>query len=283
LEQATALRTVREKESRQIIAQLEAVPVDQRNALQLDALRLAKAFIANPKEAFADEWPGTEKLIAALGKGQLEFFYLHTSPDAPLDWAKAGKPSMVISINPQVDLILPEARVNIVFSADGKSYRLQLSNCAKLSGHGWLVAEALRFIDLSAEAAAEKDWGTDLAAAVKQAKAESKHVLLDFTGLDWCPNCIALHDRVLTQPVFRDWAAQKLVLVRADFPRHTSPPKAQADANKRLVHQYAVNGFPTLLLLDANGKELHRIEGYNNEDAATWVGALKKKLNSDGE
>ncbi len=279
----TALRNVREKEARQFIARIEIIPVNQRNALQLDTLRLSKAFVANPKAAFANEWPGMQNLIGELGKAQLEFFNHHTTTNAPLDWAKAGGPSAVISINPQTDLILPEARVDLMFSAGSKSYRLQLSNCAKLPGHGWRVAEELRFIDLTAEAAVEKAWGVDLAAAMKQAKAEGKRVLIEFTGSDWCPNCIALHDRVLTQPVFRDWAAQKLVLVRADFPRHTSPPKTQADANKLLVREYAVNGFPTLLLLNANGKELHRIEGYNNEDAAAWVGALKKKLIPDGD
>jgi thioredoxin-related protein/predicted small lipoprotein YifL len=277
----TALRTVRKKESRQFIARLEAIPPDKRNALQLDTLRLSKAFLANPKTAFTNEWLELQTIISELGKTQSQFFQNLTSTNAPLDWAQAGEPSMVISINPQADLILPEARVNIVFSAGGKSYRLQLSNCAKLPGHGWRVAEELRFIDLTAEAATEKDWSTDLPAALNQAKAEGKRVLLQFTGSDWQPDCIALHDRVLTQPVFRDWAAQKLVLVRADFPRHTSPSRALAEANKLLVRKYAVQGFPTLLLLDATGKELHRIEGYTNEGSLVWVGALKKKLNPD--
>ena len=278
-----ALRKVRENEAHQYISRLEAIPVDQRNELQLDTLRLAKAFVTSPKDSFADEWPNLQSLISTLGKTQLKFFNNQTTTNAPLDWAEAGKPSLVISINPQTDNILPEARMNIVFSSGGKSYRLQLSNCAKLPGHDWLVAEELRLIDLTAEAAAEKDWGTDLPAALKQAKAESKRVLIGFTGSDWNPSCIALHDRVLTQPVFRDWAANKLTLVRADFPRHTSPSKTQADANKLLLRKYAVEGFPTLLLLDAEGNELHRIEGYENEDVLVWVGALKKKLNPKGE
>jgi thioredoxin-related protein/predicted small lipoprotein YifL len=279
----TALRTVRKKESRQFIARLEAIPPDKRNALQLDTLRLSKAFLANPKTAFTNEWLELQTIISELGKTQLQFFNNLTSTNAPLDWARASKPSTVIDINPQSDATLPEARVDLVFSAAGKSYRLQLSNCNKLPGHGWRIAENLRFIDLTAEAAAEKDWGDDLPAALKQAQAEGKRVLINFTASDWHPDCIALHDRVLTQPVFRDWAAQKLVLVRADFPRHTSPPQAQADANKLLVHKYAVQGFPTLLLLDAAGKELHRIEGYENEDSLVWVGALKKKLNPENE
>jgi len=279
----TALRTVRKKESRQFIARLEAIPPDKRNALQLDTLRLSKAFLANPKTAFANEWLELQTIISELGKTQLQFFNNLTSTNAPLDWARASKPSTVIDINPQSDATLPEARVDLVFSAAGKSYRLQLSNCNKLPGHGWRIAENLRFIDLTAEAAAEKDWGDDLPAALKQAQAEGKRVLINFTASDWHPDCIALHDRVLTQPVFRDWAAQKLVLVRADFPRHTSPPRVQAEANRLLVHKYAVQGFPTLLLLDATGKELHRIEGYENQDALVWVDALKKKLNPEDE
>ena len=96
-----ALRKVRENEAHQYISRLEAIPVDQRNELQLDTLRLAKAFVASPKTAFADEWPNLQSLIGTLGKTQLKFFNNQTTTNAPLDWAEAGKPSLVISINPQ--------------------------------------------------------------------------------------------------------------------------------------------------------------------------------------
>ena len=161
----TALRTVRKKEARQFIARLEAIPPNKRNALQLDTLRLSKAFLANPKTAFANEWLELQVIISELGKTQLQFFQNLTSTNAPLDWARASEPSTVIDINPQSDAILPEARVDLVFSAAGKSYRLQLSNCNKLPGHGWRIAEQLRFINLTAEAAAKKMWMEDFPAA----------------------------------------------------------------------------------------------------------------------
>ena len=67
---------------------------------------------------------------------------------------------------------------------------------------------------------AEKMWGSDLAAAQARAKTSGKLVFIDFTGSDWCPPCMALHDNVLTQTEFLDYADKNLELVEIDFPRN---------------------------------------------------------------
>src|ERR1051325_2421476 len=46
------------------------------------------------------------------------------------------------------------------------------------------------------------DLMTDFAKAQAKAKAEKKLVLIDFTGSDWCPPCMALHKNVLTSKEF---------------------------------------------------------------------------------
>ena len=46
-----------------------------------------------------------------------------------------------------------------------------------------LVAGLLAF---TCTARAELSWGTDLPAALTQAKKEKKLVVMDFTGSDWC-------------------------------------------------------------------------------------------------
>ena len=57
---------------------------------------------------------------------------------------------------------------------------------------------------------ADKMWGHDLSAARARAHENGKLVLLDFTGSDWCPPCMALHDFVFTQPEFLDFAEKNL-------------------------------------------------------------------------
>ena len=44
-------------------------------------------------------------------------------------------------------------------------------------------------------------------------------LLIEFTGSDWCPPCIMLGRQVFSQPEFKDYAAQHLVLLEVDFPR----------------------------------------------------------------
>src|SRR5580692_11675902 len=106
------------------------------------------------------------------------------------------------------------------------------------------------------------EWLTDLAKAQAQAKAEHKLVFMDFTGSDWCPPCMELHKKVLTAPEFESYAKTNLVLVVVDFPEKTELPKELAKANDDLKDKFKVEGFPTLLVLDGDGKELDRQLGY---------------------
>jgi thioredoxin-related protein len=38
--------------------------------------------------------------------------------------------------------------------------------------------------------------------------------------------------------------------------------KLDADANRSIVQRYQVGGLPTILFLDAQGREIHRVVGY---------------------
>ena len=66
---------------------------------------------------------------------------------------------------------------------------------------------------------AEADWGIDLPAALEAAAPDKQNVLLDFTGSDWCPPCMALHRQVLATKPFADYAKDNLKLVMVDFPQ----------------------------------------------------------------
>ncbi|MCX6971490.1 MAG: thioredoxin family protein [Verrucomicrobia bacterium] len=105
-------------------------------------------------------------------------------------------------------------------------------------------------------------WQTDYKAALEQAAKENKTVLLDFTGSDWCGWCIKMNKDTFSQQAFKDFAAKNLILVELDFP-NSKPQSAEVkNQNEELQKKFGVDGFPTLVLLDSNGKEIARNAGY---------------------
>jgi protein disulfide-isomerase len=138
----------------------------------------------------------------------------------------------------------------------------------KVKYHDQLIRQpAVQAPDLTREPAnaapaAAAVWRTDFPSALQQAQAEHKLVLIDFTGSDWCPWCIKFDQEVLTTDRFFGYAAKNLVLVKADFPRHTPQPENLIRANAALQKTFKVDGFPTYVLLKADGNELGRQIGY---------------------
>lgn len=120
-------------------------------------------------------------------------------------------------------------------------------------------------------------WETDFEAAQAKAKASGKPMLLDFTGSDWCGWCIRLDKEVFSKPEFAAFASQALVLVELDFPRGKPQSEAIKKQNEALAQKYGVRGFPTILLLSADGKLLAET-GYQKGGAAKYVAHLKELL-----
>ena len=117
-------------------------------------------------------------------------------------------------------------------------------------------------------------WGSDFAAAQARSKTSGKLVLIDFTGSGWCRLCVALHDNVLTQPEFLDYAKKNLELVEIDMPID----KPAELANQILYEKYEVQGLPTIIVTDATGNIQHRHESYGHENAKTFTANLKTVL-----
>jgi len=102
--------------------------------------------------------------------------------------------------------------------------------------------------------AADGPWTSDFAAAKARARSEKKLLLVDFTGSDWCVWCKKLHAEVLDKDVFQTEAPKQFVLVELDFPNAKKLPEEVEAQNKKLAREYKITGFPTVLLLDAEGK-----------------------------
>lgn len=102
----------------------------------------------------------------------------------------------------------------------------------------------------------------DFNQALQAAQSNGKPILLDFTGSDWCPPCIRMEREVFSTPTFAEFANQNLNFVYVDFPRRKKIDPAQVQHNSALAEKFNIQGYPTLILLDKNGKELSRIEEY---------------------
>ena len=128
--------------------------------------------------------------------------------------------------------------------------------------------------------AAESTWLTDLPKAEAQAKTENKIVLMDFTGSDWCGWCIKFKQEVLDTPEFQAYAAKNVVLVELDYPNKIVQADDLKKANAALKDQYKIEGYPTLVVLDKDGKEIGRQVGYSEGGPKAFIAKLEgfKKL-----
>jgi protein disulfide-isomerase len=125
-------------------------------------------------------------------------------------------------------------------------------------------------------ASAESGWLTDYKKAQQEAKAGNKLLLLDFTGSDWCGWCKKFDREVLSQPQFKDYARDNLVIVELDFPRAKPQTPELRKQNRELAQQYEMVGFPTIVVLSADGQKLWRYDGYFPDGPAAFIAQLQK-------
>ncbi len=144
----------------------------------------------------------------------------------------------------------------------------------------WLVM--LATVAIAAGAFASEGWMTDFDKAKEKAKAENKHILIDFSGSDWCGWCIKLDKEVFSQKEFKEYAKDNLVLMLADFPRDKSKISDEVQKqNDKLSKEYGVRGFPTVFILSPDGKTVAKT-GYQAGGAEAYVKHIKSLI-SDGK
>lgn len=104
-----------------------------------------------------------------------------------------------------------------------------------------------------------KEWITGFDAAKAKAQKEGKDILVNFTGSDWCTWCIRLSQEVFSRDEFAAYAKKNFVLVEADFPQNQfGEPEALDPVHQELSDQYEIQGFPTIMLFDQQGRPFGR-------------------------
>lgn len=137
-----------------------------------------------------------------------------------------------------------------------------------------LAAACAASLGFTSAFAGGEGWTHDFAAAKKQAADEKKDLLIDFTGSDWCGWCIKLNEEVFSLDPFKTGVKDKFVLVELDFPKDKSKLSEETQAqNEKLQSEYAVQGFPTILLCDADGKPFAKT-GYQPGGPEKYVAHL---------
>ena len=128
-----------------------------------------------------------------------------------------------------------------------------------------------------ATGASVAEWTDDFEAAKNLATSEGKDLLLHFTGSDWCPWCIKLHKEVLSQELFKKESPKHFVLVEVDFPRKKKQPEKVREQNQELETVYQVEGFPTIILTDSQGRPYART-GYREGGPDNFLHHLNELL-----
>lgn len=119
------------------------------------------------------------------------------------------------------------------------------------------------------------EWLADLPKAQEQARKENKLVLMDFTGSDWCGWCIKLKKEVFDTKEFKEYADKNLVLVEIDFPRKKAQSEELKKANRALQAKYKIEGYPTIIVLNAEGKQVDEL-GYMRGGPKPFIEKLEK-------
>ena len=94
-------------------------------------------------------------------------------------------------------------------------------------------------------------FGKDLPTVLTQAQRENKRVLIDFEAV-WCGPCHIMDQLVFTAAAVVD-RAKDVVAVKVD-----------GDEHRDLKKRYNVDGFPTIILLESDGREVRRAAGYQS-------------------
>lgn len=124
--------------------------------------------------------------------------------------------------------------------------------------------------------ASAQDWYLSMEQAQAQAKQENKSLVLVFQGSDWCAPCIKLDKAIWSSEVFKKYAQDHLVMVKADFPRKKANAlnPSQQKHNQSLAERYNPQGYFPLVVVFNSAGQVTKTLGYANKSPQEYISLM---------
>jgi thioredoxin-related protein len=130
---------------------------------------------------------------------------------------------------------------------------------------------------LSFSVSLAQEWQNDISVARAIASEKDLPIILVFQGSDWCAPCIRLEREIWSSKVFKDYAREHFVMLKADFPKKKANalPEEQTAKNKALADKYNKKGyFPFVVVMDKEGTVLGTT-GYKKINPEQYIAHLE--------
>ena len=102
-------------------------------------------------------------------------------------------------------------------------------------------------------------WLTDEARARAEARKTHRALLVDFSA-EWCTPCMLFQADTFSDELVQNAITNDFVPLRIDVTEESREGREQ-------LRRYGIRGLPAVLVMDAQGHEVDRIEQYLNIDA----------------
>lgn len=135
------------------------------------------------------------------------------------------------------------------------------------------------FLTLSA-APPDQAWSTDYKKAQAEAKAKKLPMLLVFSR-DGNSRCKEFDSKVLNSEKFKTFAKGKFVFAYLDCPEKPAAEDAAAKDRSAVAERHQVKTFPTVILADADGKTLGKVNEDNEKEFMTKLAKIYGNANKD--
>lgn len=106
----------------------------------------------------------------------------------------------------------------------------------------------------TSNSSSELKWYANFDSAISEAQNADKQIFAVFSA-SWCPACQQLESETLVDEKVIQKLSQNYVAVKIDV-----------DTNPELSSKYGVYSIPTIIIMNSNGDEIKRIEGYQSPD-----------------
>jgi protein disulfide-isomerase len=123
---------------------------------------------------------------------------------------------------------------------------LGLASCTNPSSDSTGAAKGT---SLSSSGNGSLSWLANLNEAYVQSVGENKPVLVYFTSSDTCGLCKQLEENTFSTPMFKEWAAKKVVLFEVDVSTLDQLSQGNQEQNMGMARSLKVSTYPTIWIM----------------------------------